>query len=169
MTRILSTAVVTLMAAVSCLTTGCSKGTNLPTVSVSGTVTYKGQPLDGAEVGFVPTSPDGKPANAVTDPQGNFTLQTYLGGTKQVSGAMPGDYTVVIRKEEHASAGNGPPPPADPEELRKQMQQRSSGQSNAPPGPKLLTPEKYSATASSPFKATVKPSGNEPFKFELTD
>lgn len=170
----LMTRLLTLSVVISCGMVGCSKGPKLPTVSVSGTVSYQGKPLEGAQIGFVPPSSDGKSANGVTDAQGNFTLQTYLGGTSQASGAMPGDYTVVIRKDEGAiagagPAGTGPPPPRSSEEMRKEMQERSSGQLKAPPGPKLLTPQKYASSATSPLKATVKPSGNEPFKFDLTD
>ncbi|HET6883871.1 MAG TPA: hypothetical protein VFI31_27200 [Pirellulales bacterium] len=108
----------------------------------------------------------GKPANAITDQQGNFVLQTYLGGQNQAKGALPGDYTVVIRKD------NSPPPTdesyvPDPDEERKKSEANLAGAAPVEK-PKLLTPLKYSEATTSPLKLTVK-AGLEPQKYELTD
>jgi len=83
---------------------GCGKPSELKTVDVTGTVTYNGQPVDAATVSFVDPKPDGKSATATTDAQGKFKLQTFLGGTKMQSGAVPGDYVATVTK---AATGGG--------------------------------------------------------------
>jgi len=78
---------------------GCSPNPKLPTVPAAGTVTYKGEPVEGAEITFMPLSPEsGKPALAVTDAQGRFTLQTSAGGTAKADGALVGEYSVTVVK-----------------------------------------------------------------------
>jgi hypothetical protein len=149
---------------------GCSDGLpKLPTVPVQGTVTYKGQAVEGAEVAFISTSPDtGKSANAVTDSQGHFELHTYLGGSKQANGAIPDDYVVTIQKREggvggatdEASGMKAMMTTGDPTKNR-------GGQSLAPP--KSVIPEKYSDAAKPELTATVKPSGDNSFTFNLED
>jgi hypothetical protein len=60
-------------------------------VPVSGTLTYKGAPLDSYQVSFRPT--DGRrPAVGVTDAQGKFTLGTNEAG----DGAPPGMCKVAV-------------------------------------------------------------------------
>ena len=68
-------------------------------VPVEGTVTLDGQPLEGASVMLFPEA-GGRPANAVTDAAGRFTLSTYGGK----DGAKPGHYKVVVTKMELTQA-----------------------------------------------------------------
>jgi hypothetical protein len=77
---------------------GCSHGP--VTYSVSGTITYKDQPIADAQVGFVPTDATGaiKPARGQTDAQGRYTLSTYLGPGDDARGAMAGSYKVTVQK-----------------------------------------------------------------------
>ncbi len=73
---------------------GCS-GDGPSLVSLTGKVTEKGQPIEGAAVMFMPTV-DGKetqPAQDTTGPDGSFKLLTD-GRT----GAVPGPYAVTIVK-----------------------------------------------------------------------
>ncbi|HVX12536.1 MAG TPA: hypothetical protein VHC22_15250 [Pirellulales bacterium] len=144
---------------------GCSKGPNLPTVPASGTVTLDGKPLEGATVAFAPTNPDGKTANGTTDPQGKFSLQTYLGGTTgQAAGAMMGDYVVMVTKYDQVS-GNFDA--AAQEKVMQEMQKSGRQPGGATPGQaKLVTPAKYANPKDSDLKATVKASDNQ-FTFDL--
>lgn len=82
------------------LVAGCAPdGPALPTVPVTGKVTYKGEPVEGAMVGFISTQTiDGKAANGVTKADGTYTLETYLTPTNKPQGALPGDYRIMITK-----------------------------------------------------------------------
>src|SRR5260370_11472637 len=72
------------------LAIGCSKGANAPDlVPADGTVTYKGSPIAGATVTFIPEK--GPLAMAVTDLEGKFTLSTG-----SFPGVAAGSVTVSI-------------------------------------------------------------------------
>ncbi|OYV86570.1 MAG: hypothetical protein B7Z73_11525, partial [Planctomycetia bacterium 21-64-5] len=77
----------------SLLALGCSGQKGPATAKVSGLVTYKGQPVDGATVVFAPPA-GGRPGTATTDAQGRYELSTY--GDRD--GALPGDYKVTVQK-----------------------------------------------------------------------
>jgi hypothetical protein len=86
------------------LLAGCS-GSNRPweVVPVSGTVTYKGEPVEGLTVEFEPE--EGRPSQALTDENGRFTL-IY---TIHENGAQVGVHTVTfIWVDTHA--GDKPSP-----------------------------------------------------------
>jgi hypothetical protein len=68
--------------------TGCGQSN---VVAVSGTLTYKGQPVTNAIVHFVPET--GRPSMGETDPQGNFVL-TY---DPQTKGAQRGKHRVFVQ------------------------------------------------------------------------
>lgn len=138
---------------------------------VTGTVTYKGQPLGEATVSFQPVSSEGEPASGLTDASGNFTL-TSAGANDGGRGALPGDYVVSVKKYEAA--------PPDPDEAAynkgeidyNELQSRISAK--GPQGQKVtasksLLPTKYESPSSSGLTATVKAGKNEPFKFDLVD
>lgn len=154
---------------------GCNRGPSLSgTVSVSGTVTYNGTPLAGANVGFIPKDPEGKAASGLTDADGKFQLSTYLAGSTQASGALPGDYEVSVSKYETSlgfdpATGQSkmPQPTGKVDPATSQGHVLPGGGMMAPP--KQLVPAKYVNSKTSGFTATVKPSGNDPFNFELTD
>lgn len=169
-----------------CFLCGCGpKFEKLPTVPVSGTVTYNGRPVSGARISFLSTMKEGRNATGTTDSSGSFTLSTYLGGTQKAAGAMPGDYTVTVSKRETLGTGG---PPSDLDKIREEnTEQGSSEAESAAPKPgtsppladmtkmmggmegKSLVPKRYEDAAKSDLKATVKPAENEPFKFELVD
>lgn len=147
---------------------GCSQSLpKLPTVPASGTVTYNGNPLEGAQVAFISNDKEtGKPANGVTDSQGQFQLRTFLGGANQASGAMPGDYTVTVQKREESApldpTGENPAPAPAPVDPTKDP-------SKMIPEAKLLVPARYADPTKSKLTATVKPTGDNKFTFELVD
>jgi hypothetical protein len=137
--------------------TGCSDGVEIPkVVKVTGTVTYKDKPLADAEVGFLSKldNKDVKPASGKTNTEGEFSLTTYIDPQHEVSGATPGDYKVVVTKNEEI----------DLEAARKQF---TSGKPNLTF--KKLVPVKYTAKESSPLEATVSLDGDNKFEFKLAD
>ncbi len=121
---------------------GCGPG-GPSTVPVSGTVTYQGQPVDGARIMFVATG--GPPANGVTDAQGRFSLTTVEPG----DGAVVGSYKVSITKRQEIP---DPRQPDSPYKLTKD-----------------LLPARYSNLSQTDLTAEVKAGGPNDFKFELKD
>ncbi|MBC8868249.1 MAG: carboxypeptidase regulatory-like domain-containing protein [Planctomycetes bacterium] len=119
---------------------GCGSK-NPATVEVTGTVTFNGAAVEGAQVTFF--GEQGRPAAGVADDQGRFRLMTFAPG----DGALAGEYEVVITKTEA--------PSEDP---------------NRPYAPvRSLLPERYSNRASSGLRASVRPDEKNDFAFELTD
>jgi hypothetical protein len=82
------------LAAAGLMLCGCG-GPNDP-VKVKGVVTFDGVPVAGATVSFLPEREDGRPANAMTEADGSFTLTTF----KKGDGALRGAYRVVVTKLE---------------------------------------------------------------------
>lgn len=143
-----------LMAALA-LTIGCGKsGPPRPkTYPVSGTVTYKGEPVGDANLNF--QLADGSAFSmAKTDAAGKYALMTYEPG----DGALPGEYKVGITKYEMSTVtGSGPEAPDyEPPE----------GDVAAPA--KNLLPTKYSNPQTSGLTATIT-EGTNTFHFDLID
>lgn len=135
---------------------GCSGGPKIPsTYTVKGTVTYKDQPLSGAEIGFVSKldNKDVLPARGVTNEAGEFSLATYIDPQHEVSGATPGDYIVTVTKNEKM----------DDAELMKKFMENPAMEF------KKLVPVKYTESTTSPLEATVKSDGENKFEFTLVD
>ena len=145
--------------------TGCGESISRPaTVPVSGTVMYKGQPLEGATVAFMG---EGAPraASGVSDAKGEFKLSMFRAN----DGAMVGPNTVLVTKPNPAAAGPASTSPAnippDPAKLAEIMQTTNVKKKVA----KSLIPEKYGSPASSPLKETVTEKGPNTFVLQLTD
>jgi len=82
---------------------GCNDG-KLRTYPVSGTITYKGEPLAGATIGFVPkTEGQGDTGFGRTDARGFYQLQTMRGNVN--AGTTPGEYYVTVVKVESVGTG----------------------------------------------------------------
>lgn len=74
---------------------GCSGDSgHVKTAACTGTVTYKGAPVEGAIVTFNPSDKSLKPAVGRTDAAGKYTLTTFEAG----DGAIPGSYKVSVLK-----------------------------------------------------------------------
>ncbi len=128
---------------------GPAEDPNRPaTVAVSGTVTYNGQPIEGATVAFLPKVPAGTGASGRTDASGKFGLTAFQPG----DGAVPGSYLVTIVKTEAQGGG--------------EVQEDSSA---APAVPKSLLPEKYGNPQGSGLTAEVKEGAENQFTFDLKD
>lgn len=118
------------------------------TVDVSGTVTYKGQPVEGATVTFLPQKPGEPGASGRTDASGKFGLTAFEPG----DGAVPGSYLVTVVKTEAQGGG--------------EVQEDSDAPVVAP---KSVLPEKYNNPQGSGLTAEVKEGDPNQFTFELKD
>jgi hypothetical protein len=120
---------------------GCSGAHG--TASVAGTITYKGQPVDGATVILHPKSEDAgaKPAQGKSDAGGHFSVTTYFGPGEQPAGAVPGDYAVTVTKIDEPQGAFDP---------------------HKDPPPKNHLPAKYSTPQQSPLTVTIQPGRNRP-------
>jgi len=134
------------------LISGCGSSGPKPdifeTVSAAGTVTYKGQALEGYEVVF---HQDGKrPAQGKTDASGKFVLGTNGPG----DGAPAGKHkvTVVFVPVVPDSAS------ATPDEIAK-------GASK----PKVIIPKKYADREKTPLEVEIPAGGSSDLKLELVD
>lgn len=125
---------------------GCGPRTRLEGLApVEGTVTFRGKPVEGASVVFVPATAGKRAAVGTTDATGRFRLTTKDPG----DGALPGAYAIAVSKTE-ASGGLS----------AAEAEQWSRNRENFgryPPPPKITEhlPEKYKAANTSGFQATV--------------
>lgn len=123
------------------LCAGCGSGNPL-TYPVTGTVTYRGQPVAVAQVMFIADA--GRSASAVTEDDGTFTLTTFDLG----DGALEGSHRVTIAKIESLPAQDAANPYGR--------------------GARSLLPARYGNPDQTPLKEEVKKGKNE-FRFDLTD
>lgn len=130
--------------------TGC--GTRYPeTATVTGKVTYKGQPLPLGRVSFWP--PQGRPAAGEIKPDGTYTLTSF----RQDDGAIPGIHRVSITARRAIAAGAGP---------------SSSSVATTPgwgdnPAVEWLIPKHYEQAETSNLTAEVRP-GKNTIDFDLS-
>ena len=134
---------------------GCYSGTRRPpTYKVAGTVTMKGQPLEGATVVFVPAEgATHEPATGITDAAGAFTLSTFLSG----DGAMAGDYRIKVSKFDIKK-------PTKEEQARyisiEEEQKIQFPDEKPTPPAKNILPPKYADEGKSGFTFTVNKGQN---------
>jgi hypothetical protein len=121
---------------------GCGDSNRMPTYTVSGTVTFRGEPLEGACVMFIPAQ--GRPASGKTDAGGRFTLLSYAAG----DGAIAGEHTVCIARYV-----------ADPADKSGSPYQRTIN----------ALPAKYATPLQSPLRATITKLGPNEFSFDIHD
>ncbi len=159
-----------------CYCGACSReeGGRAPKLAVvDGTVTYKGRPLVGATVTFIPES--GPLALSITDFDGKFKLAT---GTLAGAAVGPAKVTVSAAAPGQSGGSGGvdlsktPTNPADSEAYFKKAaeMQMAQGQGGAESTqPKSLIPEKYSRPETSGLTFTVKSDGSNHYPIELAD
>lgn len=145
-----------IVAALPAIVVGCGGDAAGPKlVRVTGTVTFKGQTVQGALVTFSPTGAAGRRAAVgTTDASGRFNLTTINPG----DGAMPGTYAVGISKTEAPQVAAGPEK-FDPTQV--------GGTKDVPS--KDLLPSKYKTASGSGLTAEVQDRGPNDFKFELKE
>lgn len=152
---------VCLLVAVGIGLVGCGKGSssNRPsTVQASVTVSYKGQPVEGASVVLRPKAQGGHAAVATTDSSGKGALTTFEAG----DGAVPGEYTAGVSKTK--SEGREL---SDEEAVAWETKYPDKPR----PRPKVtdLLPTKYKDPAKSNLSVTIQASGPNEIKLELTN
>lgn len=148
-------------------TVGCQQQSRgLKTEFVSGVVTYKGAPLAGASVQFIPANSDaasgnlGEAAAGNTDAEGKFMLTSMNGDVDK--GAIAGEYKVLISKvnvtqlesEEYGKAPKNA-------KLDSQGRPITVIQEDA-------IPANYKNRNNTPLKAIVNP-GKNTFQFDLVE
>lgn len=148
---------------------GCSN--KLSTVSASGRVLHKGEPLADASVMFGRGGRDitaGEIAMGKTDADGRFSLTTFIGPEEELKGAVVGKYDVTISKYII--------PPGMTEAQYKalvaEVDRISATGAMMPPGQQLpdlveMLPAKYSAIGKSELSAEVTSKGPNDFQFDL--
>lgn len=145
---------------------GCGGASGRPDLyKVTGTVTFKGAPVEGANVTFSPTSAEAsRSAAGATDASGKFSLTTF----DTNDGAIAGEHLVTIVKV--ASGGDsGVITEANAKEMMaRNMGTMSSGKTSEVK-PELVLPAKYADAKTSGEKRTVSASDANDFKFELTE
>lgn len=131
------------------LLAGCGSGPK--TYSVTGTVTYKGAPVEGADIAFLPVKEDPtvKPAGGATGAGGKFTVKTYFAPGDERTGATAGMYKITLQKFPPVTGIADPYKPG--------------------PQPKNELPGKYSSNLTTPLEREVKASGRNDFVLELAD
>ena len=142
---------------------------------VSGTVTYKGQPLDNATVNFIIAGKQaqGEPSTIIgmgtTNKDGKYTIETpYDPTSKPLNGAVAGKHQVSIHKFI--------PPKGMTEEQHAVMMAKETKIMNekgivppediTPPRVPFLPP-KYQNPVASELSATVEKGGKNQFDFDL--
>ena len=132
------------------LLVGCNSASVSGTVPVSGKVTYKGTPIEGATVTFVPEG-KGRTATATTTAGGAFSLTTV-----DASGAMPGKYKVTVDKVEYPAGGSS------------SMEAAARG-NPAESQAKRVLPAKYAQAASTPLAQEIPSGGKQDLDLTLVD
>ena len=131
---------------------GCQKSGLEGLVPVSGTATYQGKPVEGADIIF--SREAGRPASGKSDSAGNFHLTTL----DPNDGAQPGTYKVVISKRKVTNA------------MTAEQAEAWFAKHAGPPPPSPIhndLPEKYANEQTSGFSAAVTDGGENRFTFEL--
>jgi hypothetical protein len=131
---------------------GCGSKDGL--TKVRGIVTLDGNPVENAQVTFVPVSAGpGRNATGMTGPDGSFDLTT----TSPHDGAMSGNYKVLVHYEEGTIV-----PPGSMKEAKAGLLKASK---KPKPPPKYVIPALYSDPAKTPLSQKVPPDGT--VKLEL--
>lgn len=139
------------------LTLGCG-GDGLKLSKAVGTVTYKNQPLEGANVKFYP--PTGPVAVGITDANGKFSMNT-----NGRAGANLGLNRVSITKMSSGSGAAQTNTAMTPEDMKNMAK---ANMKKADTGPKSLIPEKYGDADSGLLTADVSSDATQnDFVFDL--
>jgi hypothetical protein len=137
---------------------GCGDPTGIEKrYPVSGTVTYKGKPIEKGRINFVPTAAEGRAAGGDIE-DGEYELTTAEPG----DGAIPGSYKVTVLAIERDDSKL--------KEIAKGGQyHHDAAFAKAVRSAKKLVPAKYQSVESSGLTAEVKAQTNSGVNFELTD
>ncbi|MEQ9406171.1 MAG: hypothetical protein RIK87_00535 [Fuerstiella sp.] len=140
---------------------GCGSGAAPPepTYPVSGVVTFKGQPVVGADITFF-NAEKKRSAFGRSNNNGEYKLTTFSSN----DGAVDGKSAVIIMKYA--------PPPADivqPDVDSEDYQPPGIGQDTMPAKPKSDIPERYADQATSGLIAVVSAETENVINFDLEE
>jgi hypothetical protein len=138
------------------------------TVRTVATVTYNGQPVQGAVVTLRATTATGRGAAGITDSRGQTAMMTFEPG----DGAIAGSYKVTVSKMEAAASGPQIQPPdkgGGAAYARMMASTERPGKGAPTTGPKNALPVKYNDAEKSGLTAEVKPGTVNNLSFPLTD
>lgn len=146
-------------------------------VAAGGTVTLNGQPLEGANISFVPEK--GPIANGVANKEGKFSLAT---GTSPGAPLGPCQVTITAAapgsvQAPSAAGPNMQAPPKNEEEVRQRLEAMNAMKKVQTPtdggaaaGPKSRINAKYANPKTSGLTATIdKDPAKNQFTFEVTE
>ena len=158
--------IATIVVCVCCVfSIGCKKGGLQGLVPLSGTVTYNGEPVEGAQITFAPDdAANGRSALAKTEADGSYKAMTLIPG----DGVMPGSYKVAVRKMTEPPA-NGSDPVARPEGSDvddKDADAESAKNSRLKDEVQDLLPMQYASPMTSGLTVTVE-KGTATYDIEL--
>lgn len=124
-------------------------------VKVSGVITLNGEPVEGANVQFVPMDDSKRPATGFTDKTGKFELTSF----ENKDGALPGEYKVVVIYNPPVETEAG----AKTEQVMRQVMdiQRKEAKKK----PKYVIPREVTSAATTSLRQKVPSSG--PITIEL--
>ena len=144
-------------------TAGCGGGPEMPEnipplTPTTITVTYNGEPVEGASIVLAPESGE-FPAAGLTDASGTAVMKTE----GMYAGVAAGNYLASVTKLEKVdnNIGTAPTDPAKYAEYQKKLESRKI--------PKHLVPEKYSSFGTSGLSVAVTEGKPVQETFELTD
>jgi hypothetical protein len=137
---------------------GCGPKDNNPeTFAVTGTLTYQSKAIEGADIVFVPDSPNALAAFGKTDSNGKYSLRTF----KENDGAVPGGYKIKVTKLESLQQ-KGSDFVAKDSEAEAEIYRPEDG--DVVKVPKNLLPKKYSDHNTSGLSHSV---ANGPSTFDI--
>lgn len=142
---------------------GCGGSGNFATVT--GTVTNKGNPVDGAMVEFHGTTQDAGKSDIFatqTDSSGKYLIS----GVGEKPGIPPGMYKVVITKFEGKTALSGPESGMDAGQIAAQMSDLGSS-ATVQQAIKNLLPGEHSSLATTKLSSIVEAGKNVDVNFDL--
>ena len=97
-----------------CCLAGCGPKLGANRVAVSGTVTYQGAPVAGADVAFQPVAGSaGNTTQTRTDEDGRFRMFSRTEDGEFAEGLTAGEYTITVRKFDRKQLTSTQVPPQD--------------------------------------------------------
>ena len=179
--RTLSFTAVCFLLGLSVMTSGCSDpGASEGCIPVSLTVTYKGAPVEGAQVTFHSAGEGARTCQGRTDASGRAAIGTFstddgaLAGAYKVSVAKAAEQKIAKGMNDPSLAAGGTGNAASGGGLQAQdpvagyLQQMSGKDGQALETPNSL-PVKYASHETSGIAFTVQGPDSNDFKVELTD
>ena len=144
---------------------GCGGGVEVPkTVPVTGSVLYKGEPVEGASVSFWAEKAP-RAATGVTNAKGEFSLSMF----EINDGAIAGENKITVVKAPPSTATSSTADPKavmnDPAALANMTKSEAVPATKNKP----LLPPKYATLTATPLKETVSESGPNKFVLQLAD